>query len=229
MSSEQHPPIRTFGRTGGRALSARQQRLIDVALPKISIPISESGTLEPQKLFQEPPEAMWLEIGFGGGEHLTGQAKRHSDIGFLGCEPFIEGMAKCLGQIEDGQISNIRLLMDDVRPLISDLAPACIDRAFILFPDPWPKKRQRKRRLVNAAFLDSLARTMKPGGKVRFATDIASYADEALGYFIRHKSFDWCAHHPDDWRRPPTDHITTRYQEKQLGDCPPVWLEFERV
>lgn len=179
-------------------------------------------------MFQNEPEEIWLEIGFGGGEHLTGQAAQHKDIGFIGCEPFIEGMAKALGQIEDAGLSNIRLHMDDVRPVVSRLMAGSIDRIFILFPDPWPKKRQQKRRLIQPEFLTDLARILKPGGRLRFATDVKSYADEALAHFLASPAFKWTATRADDWRLPPADHQTTRYETKQLGDCAPVWFDFVR-
>ncbi|MEO1476354.1 MAG: tRNA (guanosine(46)-N7)-methyltransferase TrmB [Pseudomonadota bacterium] len=226
---DQHRPIRTFGRTGGRSLSARQQALMDDVLPGLSVPVAGGDQdLDPRAFFSPSPAEIWLEIGFGGGEHFTGQAARHPDVGFIGCEPFIEGMAKCLSQIEDARLANIRLLMDDARPLTKILAANSLDRVFILFPDPWPKKRQQKRRLIQADFLDDLARSLKSGGRLRFATDIASYADEALSRILHHGCFAWMAEHPDHWRVPPADHITTRYQEKRLGDCEPVWFEFAR-
>lgn len=226
---DRYPPLRTFGRTGGRALSSRQQRLIDELLPKLSVPIEGVRSLNPAELFGEEVSKIWLEIGFGGGEHLTGQAIRHPDVGLIGCEPFIEGMAKCLGKIEDADLQNVRLLMDDARHLTAALRPSSIDRIFILFPDPWPKKRQQKRRLIQPSFLDQLAAIAKPGCRVRFATDVKSYANEALARFSHHNAFKWLAAHPADWRQAPSDHITTRYQEKLLGDCAPVWYEFERT
>lgn len=219
-------PIRTFGRIGGRALSARQQGLVDALLPHLSVPEAGPATLDPRSLFTPPPEEVWLEIGFGGGEHLTGQATNHQGIGFIGCEPFIEGMAKALGQIEDGGLTNVRLHMDDARPVVTSLMPASISRIFILFPDPWPKKRQQKRRLIQPDFLDELARILRPGGQLRFATDVKSYADEALTHFIAHPAFEWQASKADDWRTPPPDHLTTRYETKKLGDCAPVWFDF---
>ncbi len=218
-------PIRTFGRIGGRALSARQQGLVDTLLPYLSVQDADPGTLDPAVMFDPPVKDVWLEIGFGGGEHLTGQAARQPDIGFIGCEPFIEGMAKALGQIEDNGLTNIRLHMDDVRPVIARLAPSSISRVFILFPDPWPKKRQQKRRLIQPDFLDAIAHILKPGGQLRFATDVKSYADEALAHFTEHPSFEWTAISADDWRNPPADHLTTRYETKKLGDCAPVWFE----
>lgn len=221
-------PIRTFGRTGGRALSARQQGLVDDLLPKLAVPPASDGTLDPAALFDRPVDAVWLEIGFGGGEHIATQAARHPETGFIGCEPYIEGMAKALTRIDEAGLGNVRLHMDDARPLMRSLATASLDRVFILFPDPWPKKKQQKRRLIQPDFLDELARVLKPGAAVRFATDVMSYADEALARFLQHGAFGWTAQHPDDWRIAPADHVTTRYEDKRLGDCAPVWLEFVR-
>jgi len=218
-------PLRTFGRRGGRALSARQQAFIDELLPKLSVPFSAEGELDPTTLFDVPKE-VWLEIGFGGGEHLVGQAAAHSDIGFIGCEPFIEGMAKALTGIDEAGLHNVRLHMDDARAMMAALSSSSIARTFILFPDPWPKKRQQKRRLIQQDFLDELARISQPGAQVRFATDVKSYAGEALQRFLDHGSFSWLAERADDWRMPPSDHLTTRYEEKKLGDCAPVWLDF---
>lgn len=218
-------PIRTFGRIGGRGLSARQQGLLANTLPGFSIDVPTEGLIDPRDLFAEA-SAVWLEIGFGGGEHLLAQAERHPDIGFIGCEPFIDGMVKVLTGIEESEIKNIRLLMDDARPLVKALQLASIARAFILFPDPWPKMRQQKRRLIQTDFLDDLARVLSPGASVRFATDVKSYADEALHRFLSHGAFTWTASQADDWRKPPADHIRTRYEAKQLGDCAPVWFDF---
>ncbi len=227
-SPDKSRPIRTFGRIGGRALSTRQQGLIDVLLPHLEIPEAKAGTLQPRTLFEPQPKDVWLEIGFGGGEHLTGQAERHLDIGLLGCEPFIEGMAKALGQIEDAGLNNVRLHMDDARPVVERLSAGSVSRIFILFPDPWPKKRQQKRRLIQPDFLDDLARILAPGGHLRFATDVKSYADEALAHFCAHPKFKWMAKCADDWRKPPLDHLTTRYEAKKLGDCAPIWYDFKR-
>ena len=218
--------MRTFGRVGGRALSDRQQGLVDALLPHLAVPDAEAGTLDPLSLYEPTPKDVWLEIGFGGGEHLTGQAALHPDIGFIGCEPFIEGMAKALGQIEDSGLTNVRLHMDDARPIVAGLETGSIARVFILFPDPWPKKRQQKRRLIQPALLSDLARILKPGGQLRFATDVKSYADEALAHFIAHPDFTWTATQADAWRKPPADHLTTRYETKKLGDCAPVWFDF---
>lgn len=217
---------KTYGRRGGRPLSSRQMALFETLLPKLRVPVDGVGTLDPRTLFDPAKDEIWLEIGFGGGEHVSGQAARDANVGIIASEVFIEGVAKLLGQIDDQTLTNIRLWEEDARDLMTSLAPETIDRAFILFPDPWPKKRQQKRRIIQPDFLDSLARLMKPGGKVRFATDVRSYADEALQRFLVHPAFVWGAETADDWRKPPSDHIQTRYQAKNLGDIAPVYFDF---
>lgn len=198
---------------------------MDNLLPHLQIPAHAPGMLTPTDLFENADE-IWLEIGFGGGEHVSGQAAAHPGTGFLASEVFFEGVAKLLGQIEDANLSNVRLWPEDGRELVDSLCDHCIDRAFILFPDPWPKSRHQKRRIIQPDFLDALARVMKPGGRVRFATDVRSYADEALTRFLAHVAFDWTATRADDWRIAPSDHIQTRYQEKRLGDIAPVYFDF---
>lgn len=217
-------PIRTFGRTGGRALSPRQQGLIETQLDRWRIP---DPPPEPSNFFARPAP-LWLEIGFGGGEHLVSQAQRHPEVNVIGCEPFVEGVAKALAGIEDHSLTNVRLWPDDARVLMEALPDTSVARAFILFPDPWPKRRQQKRRIVQPDFVSGLHRILAPGASVRFATDVASYADEALLVFLRHGGFEWTARRADDWRRPPADHVTTRYESKKLGDCDPIWYDFIR-
>ena len=218
-------PLKTFGRRGGRPLSGRQKVLMDELLPKLIVPIDQPGALSPVTLFDAPRE-IWLEIGFGGGEHVSGQAAQHTDVGILASEVFFEGIAKLLGQIEEEGLSNVRVWPEDAREMVDGLADNSIDRAFILFPDPWPKARHQKRRIVQPEFLDALARIMKPGAHVRFATDVRSYADEALERFLAHPAYDWPAENAEDWRKAPQDHIQTRYQMKKLGDIEPVYYDF---
>ncbi|MEM9054696.1 MAG: tRNA (guanosine(46)-N7)-methyltransferase TrmB [Pseudomonadota bacterium] len=218
-------PLKTFGRRGGRPLSARQKQLMDELLPSLQVPVVASGTLDPLKLFSKATE-VWLEIGFGGGEHVSGQAKAHPQAGILASEVFFEGIAKLLGQIDDEALTNVRLWPEDGRALMEGLRDNCIDRAFILFPDPWPKARHQKRRLIQSDFLAALARIMAPSGRIRFATDVRSYADEALERFLAHPAFEWTATKADDWRLAPSDHIQTRYQTKKLGDIEPVYYDF---
>ena len=226
MTEIENRPLRSFGGRNGRKLSKRQRQLIDEFLPDLALELPPAGALKPETCFPDASE-IWLEIGFGGGEHVSGQAKRSPDIGILASEVFSEGVAKLLGQIEDEALSNIRIWPRDGRELVDRLADHSIDRAFILFPDPWPKTRHHKRRLIQPQFLDSLVRVMKPNGRVRFATDVRSYADEALERFIAHAGFNWCAKQADDWRIAPKDHIATRYQSKNLGDIAPVYFDFQ--
>jgi tRNA (guanine-N7-)-methyltransferase len=223
-SKEGHPKHRLYGRAAGKPLSKTQTARLETLLPKIAIP--EGGTLTPLDLFGGKAREAWLEIGFGGGEHLAGQAAKHPDVGFLGAEPFLEGVAKLLSEIEHEKLGNVRVRRGDARDLVEQLPPQSIDRAFILFPDPWPKTRHRKRRLIQPDFVAELARIMKPGAGLRFATDWADYANRALADIIRDGHFEWTAARADDWRKPPADHVTTRYQEKRLGDCAPVFLDF---
>lgn len=218
-------PLKTFGRRYGRPLSRRQKVLMDKLLPELRVPIDADEALDPYTLF-ENCNSIWLEIGFGGGEHVSGQATANASTGILASEVFFEGIAKLLGQIQDQALTNIRIWPEDAREMVEGLAKNSIDRAFILFPDPWPKVRHQKRRIVQPDFLDALANIMKPGGQVRFATDVRSYADEALERFLAHPAYDWIALHADDWRVAPTDHIQTRYQMKKLGDIEPVYYDF---
>lgn len=157
---------------------------------------------------------LWLEIGFGGGEHLVWQATHNPSTSFIGCEPFEDGVVKVLTAIDEGNIGNIRLHMGDARDVLRWLAPHSISRAFILFPDPWPKRKHRKRRLVNPGTLGLLARVMKPGAELRIGTDIGDYARTMLEAFRGQEAFAWQAESPDDWRIRPADWPPTRYEQK---------------
>ena len=225
MTETQRKTLRTFGGRNGRRLSTRQQGLIENSLPQIGIELLPEAMLDPRHLFSEPDQ-IWLEIGFGGGEHVSGQALRHPSVGIMASEVFLEGVAKLLGQIEDAALTNIRLYPRDGRELVNALTPNCVDRVFILFPDPWPKTRHQKRRLIQPEFLDALARIVKREGQVRFATDVRSYADEALHRFLTHPLFEWTVTRANDWRCAPKDHLQTRYQAKKLGDIEPVYFDF---
>ncbi|MBI1361299.1 MAG: tRNA (guanosine(46)-N7)-methyltransferase TrmB [Alphaproteobacteria bacterium] len=226
MTPDNRQRHRLYGRSAGKPLSARAAGRVEDMLPAIAIPETAPGALAPAALFDTDPREVWLEIGFGGGEHLAGQAALHRDIGFLGAEPFLDGVAKVLADIEREGLTNVRLRRGDARLLVEQLAPRSIDRVFILFPDPWPKTRHRKRRLIQPEFLDALSRILKPGARLRFATDWADYANRALADVGRDGRFAWTAEAPGDWRNPPADHVPTRYQEKRLGDCAPVFLDF---
>ncbi|MDR3510124.1 MAG: tRNA (guanosine(46)-N7)-methyltransferase TrmB [Caulobacteraceae bacterium] len=227
MPASDPPPgaLRSYGRIKARPIKPRQAGLLDSLLPRLQIP---EGAVDPSALAPEA-RAVWLEIGFGGGEHMAAQAARHPDVLVLGAEPFLNGMASALRHIDEQGLQNIRLRAGDARQLLIDLPDGCLARVFILFPDPWPKTRHKKRRLIQAETVAELARVMAPGGRLRFATDWADYAAWTLERMLKAPAFRWTAERADDWRTPPADHVTTRYEEKRLGDCAPVFLEFERV
>ena len=217
-------PLRTFGRIKSRPIKPRQAALLETLLPRIRLP---EGRFDPRDLAPEAKE-VWLEIGFGGGEHLAAQAERGPQNLYLGAEPFLNGVASVLRHIDERGLTNVRLLNGDARTLMAGLPDASLDRLIILFPDPWPKARHHKRRLVQDDFVADAARLLKAGARLRFATDWADYADWALRRFLASPDLAWLAEAADDWRKPPADHVTTRYEEKRLGDCDPIWLEFER-
>lgn len=221
--------IRTYGRRHGRRFSPRQERLLAGELPRLAIDLASAPPASAAALFPGNVRDVWLEIGFGGGEHLVWQAEQNPDVGMIGCEPFLDGVVKVLDAATTRQLRNIRLLPDDARPLLRWLPESCIGRAFILFPDPWPKTRHRKRRLVSAPFLAALARVMRPGGELRIATDIGDYARTALLAARATPAFRWLASRPNDWRERTPDWPPTRYEQKALAaGRRPVYLRFLR-
>jgi tRNA (guanine-N7-)-methyltransferase len=222
--------LRSFGRRRGRRLSARQSHLLTEVGPDVRPDLDEPPPANAAALFSVPVTQVWLEIGFGGGEHLVWQAQNHPDVGIIGCEPFEEGVVKVLAIIDEHGIENIRVHPDDARPLLRWLPEQSIDRAFVLFPDPWPKVRHRKRRLVATPLLDQLAQALRPGAELRVATDIGDYARTMLVALMRHPSFRWTATGPSDWRTRPIDWPPTRYEAKALREgrrC--TYLRFVRV
>ena len=198
---------------------------MDAALPRLILP---TAPFDPRALKPDATD-VWLEVGFGGGEHLAAQAGRHPEVLSLGVEPFLNGVASAVRHFEAARLTNVRLHVGDARHVVARLPDSCLDRVFILFPDPWPKARHAKRRLVNPEFLAALARVMRPGARLRFATDWADYANQVLAITASGRPFRWLAERADDWRVPSADHVTTRYEEKGLGDCAPIWLDFDRV
>jgi tRNA (guanine-N7-)-methyltransferase len=218
-------PLRTYGRVKSRSLKPRQARLMNELLPRLATP---DAPFDPRSL-APAAEEVWLEAGFGAGEHLATQAARHPQALILGAEPFVNGMGACLAHVADLGLTNVRLRHGDVRALMAHLPDGCLTRLYALFPDPWPKVRHHKRRLVQPDFIAEAARLLHPGGLARFATDWADYADWTLARFLASPSFAWTAEQASDWRAPWPDHVTTRYETKRLGDCAPIWLEFRRV
>lgn len=222
---------RLYGRGAGRGLSQRRETLLESLYPKIALP--GEGPIDPSMLFPDLDDVR-LEIGFGGGEHLVGQAVRNPQAGFIGVEPFLDGFGKALALIDDASggrgegLPNVRLNRGDGWFVLERIADASLTTVYVLFPDPWPKNRHAKRRLVQEDFVAQCARVLKPGGRLRVATDVKRYVDWTLLQVRANSAFEWTARRPTDWRTPPADHVATRYQTKNIGDCRPVFLDFRR-
>ena len=183
-------------------------------LPRFVLTIPQAGLLEPGAAFSASKQAVWLEIGFGGGEHLAAQAECHPEIGLIGCEVFQPGIARLLAHIERRHLDNIRIFANDARLMIAALRPSSIDRVFIMFPDPWPKRRHENRRLVCREMLNALAAVMTDGAELRLATDDSNYLVWILERLTEHPFFEWPVHGPRDWCNRPVDWPPTRYEER---------------
>jgi tRNA (guanine-N7-)-methyltransferase len=203
-------------------------QLLDELLPRLCIDLAAAAS-DADALFRPAPTDVWLEIGFGGGEHLIRTAAVRPDLGLIGCEPFVNGMAKALAAIEVHGLTNIRLYAGDAADLLGWLPSASIGRVFLLFPDPWPKRRQRKRRFISDENLAALARILRSGGELRFATDIDDYAGWALARILRSPDFAWTAEQSADWTEPWRGWQETRYEAKaRRGGRHPLYLTFVR-
>jgi tRNA (guanine-N7-)-methyltransferase len=219
-----------YGRRKGHRLRPGRQRLLDELLPKLRVQLPEGGTLDAASLFAPRPQRIWLEIGFGGGGHLAAQAAAHPEVGLIGCEPFIGGVARLLSLIAAQGLANVRLFTDDARLLLQALPDACLERVFVLFPDPWPKTRHHKRRIVNPQTAAEFVRLLRPGGEVRLATDDMGYARAMLLALRARPELQWQARRAADWRERPADWPGTRYENKALAAgraC--VYLRFVRA
>jgi tRNA (guanine-N7-)-methyltransferase len=210
--------IRTYGRRKGHSLSPRKQRLVDDVLPGLRLDLGAQPPASLTSLFDPPVSQVWLEIGFGGGEHLAWQSEANPDVGFVGCEPFINGVSKLLSEIEERNLENVRIWDGDARDVLEWLPDNSLDRVFVLFPDPWPKARHHKRRLISTGTLEALARVMKPGSELRIASDIGDYVRASLEAVYSCKAFEWCAERPADWRSRPADWPPTRYEKKTIRE-----------
>ena len=218
-----------YGRRRGRRLRPGRERLLQELLPKIAVTTSDIPST-PSLWFDVSIRDIWLEIGFGAGEHLAAQAAAHPDVGFIGCEPFRNGVAHLLARIDGDGLRNVRIYPDDARLLLKALPSCSIDRTFLLFPDPWPKTRHHRRRIIAAETLRDLSRTMKQGSELRLASDDVGYVRWMLYHTLNDGGFEWLAHRPDDWRRRPSDWPPTRYEMKALDrgdDC--YFLQFCRT
>jgi tRNA (guanine-N7-)-methyltransferase len=227
----QPPGLRRFvyGRRRSHRLRPGRQRLLAEHLPEVELTVPESGRVDPATLFGDG-RPLWLEIGFGGGEHLAAQAAAHPDRGLIGCEPYIGGVARLLALAEAHALTNLRLVVDDARLLLDALPDGCLERIFVLFPDPWPKARHHKRRIVNPATAAQFARLLLPGGELRLATDDMGYARAMLLALLPVRELAWQAKGPSDWRARPPDWPSTRYEDKARSagrGC--VYLRFRRL
>ena len=227
--------VRFYGRRKGHELKPGRQRLVTEALPFLRLP--EALPTDLRTLFARPVRDIWLEIGFGAGEHLVHQARTHLDIGFIGAEPYINGIGALIaavtaplnGEGNAGGIETVRIHDDDARTLLPRLPAASIGRLFVLFPDPWHKARHNKRRLISAETLDEFARILAPGAEFRFASDDDGYVRWTLARVTRHTAFVWTAKGPSDWRNRWEDAIATRYEVKNITGRKPAYLTFRRL
>lgn len=219
-----------FGRRKGKPLSSRRTGLMETELPRLRLDLDKAAPAHLADLFAAPVREVWLEVGFGGGEHLLHRARENPDIGLIGVEPFIGSMAKAVNAVVGEDIRNIRLYDDDAVNVLDWLPESSIDLAYQLYPDPWPKKRHWKRRFINAQNLDRYARVLKPGAEFRFASDIDTYVDWTLRHCHDHPAFEWTATRADDWRKPWANWPGTRYEAKALREGRvPRYLTFRRL
>lgn len=231
MADSAVPDDRFYGRRKGKTLKPRQVELLDSLYPRLRVDCPAEGEiLDPRSLFPADMAEVWMEIGFGGGEHLAHQAATHAHVGILGAEPFINGIGKLLRDIDTRGVTNVRIYGDDVRPLLERMPDACLDKAFLLFPDPWPKSRHWKRRFMNAWNLDVLARLLKDDAEFRVASDDPTYQSWTMRVGPVHPAFEWQVGGPRDWRVRWDDAIESRYEAKarRCGRTP-AYFTFRRL
>jgi tRNA (guanine-N7-)-methyltransferase len=229
-------PWRNFyGRIKGKGLRPSQERYLEEDLGDLA-PKGVSWEENPDRTSADLSDwfgddrPVWLEVGFGGGEHMVHQAALHREVGIIGCEPYINGVAMLLGKIRDAGVTNVKVHAGDARDMMDVLPEGSIDRAFLLYPDPWPKKRHHRRRFVTPEHLDPLARCLKVGAIFRVATDIPDYVRQTLEQMMARDDFEWLAEGPDDWRKPWSDWISTRYELKALREGrTPHYMTFRRI
>jgi tRNA (guanine-N7-)-methyltransferase len=225
-----HPRGSFFGRRKGHKLRAHQAELIEHLLPRLALDISGKSPPDLAFLFDPPADGVRLEIGFGGGEHLIAEARTFPATGFIGCEPYVNGMAKILTQIEANKAANIRLFAGDAAELLAWAPPRALNRIDLIHPDPWPKRRHWKRRFVQDTTVAAMARALKPGGEFRFVSDIDDYCAWTLAHLARSPDFAWTAERAADWREPWADYTMTRYGTKaEREGRKAAYLRFRRV
>ena len=227
---KQRQAFQFYGRRKGRPLRKGRQSLFDELLPRITVPLRPGASLDPATLFVPAKRAVWLEIGFGGGEHLAHQAASNPEVGFIGCEVFESGIASGLSHIAERKLENVRIHPEDARVLLAALQPRSLERVFLLFPDPWPKRRHEQRRFINRGNLDRLAELLRDDGELRIASDDPTYVEWTLRHAPIHPAFQWLAQSPSDWLERPSDAIETRYENKarEAGRVP-HFFRFRRL
>ena len=228
----QQPPseYQFYGRRKGRPLSPRMLRLLHEELPKLHLDKHFLSSSSLVNQFEHEPQKLFLEIGFGGGEHLVKLAQSDKNAGFVGAEPFINGVASLLRQIEEKGLTNIRIWADDVRPLLDVMEKGCLDGVYVMFPDPWPKRRHAHRRIITQKMLDEFARLIPSGGFLRMASDHPVAKTWLLAEAVRHPVFEWCAKTASDWRQRPEQWPETRYMAKGTREGRvSSWFDFMRL
>lgn len=225
--------LRFYGRRKGRPLSQAMQRRLGEILPRFEMTAGPHTQASLTELFSAdsvaPLTDLCLEIGFGGGEHLSALAKASPQMGFIGAEPFVNGVVSLLRHIEDQQLENIRIWPDDVRLMLNGLPSGCLSFVYVMFPDPWPKRRHAGRRILNPEMLDKLADCLKPAGRLRFASDHPVAKSWLLAEAVRHPAFSWTAQTAQDWRERPADWPQTRYMSKGVREGrASSWFDFTR-
>lgn len=219
-----------FGRRKGHKLRAHQADLVDNLLPHLALDIERRSPASLAELFDQPVDGVRLEIGFGGGEHLLAEAQAHPGTGFIGAEPYVNGMAKILARIEEQNIRNIRLFAGDAAALMAWVPAGSLARIDLIHPDPWPKRRHWKRRFVQDTMVQAMARALVPDGEFRFVSDIDSYNAWTLAHLLRAPAFDWTAERADDWRLPWPNYTMTRYGRKaEREGRRAAYLRFRRL
>jgi len=219
-----------FGRRRGRVLRPQQSAEFEAGLQRYGISLAEPSPSDIKSLFAAPVKSIHLEIGFGGGEHLLHHARSRPDIGFIGVEPFVNGLSKLLSVLAKAPLANVRVYHDDATQLLDWLPEGSLGGVDLFYPDPWPKKKHWKRRFVSPVNLDRIARVLRSGGALRFASDIDTYVNWTIQHCRQHPSFEWAAQSSLDWNRPYPDWPGTRYEAKALREGRrPAYLTFVRV
>ncbi|MCQ2966178.1 MAG: tRNA (guanine(46)-N(7))-methyltransferase TrmB [Alphaproteobacteria bacterium] len=236
---------RFYGRRKGKKIKESRQILHDSFLPKVRLKsFTDDEIVDPKTMFSIPVEEAWLEIGFGGGEHIAEQSKRHPHIGFIGAEVFLNGIISLLvhltgmekrGDVDEDititpdRVDNVRIYDEDARDLFKHFQPGSFSRIYVLFPDPWPKRKHRDRRFIGPKNIPILAKLLKSGGELRVASDDITYVRWALQHLMKSEDFEWTAEQSTDWTTPPLDWVNTRYEQKALNaGRKPVYLIFRK-